>query len=119
MISIRHLLRCLLLASLFFQLIGAALANNALPIPRFVSTRASEVNMRTGPNVRYPVRWVFVKKGEPVEILAEFEQWRKIRDHQGDSGWVHETMLSGKRYVILEGADIHLLYKKPAKTSTP
>lgn len=92
-----------------------------LPLPRFVSIKSSEANLRTGPNVRYPVRWVFIKKGEPVEITAEFEQWRKVRDKQGDEGWVHESMLSGQRYVILEGRNdtLHRLYRKPSSTSYP
>jgi SH3-like domain-containing protein len=80
-----------------------ACAKTELPLPRFVSIKSNEVNARTGPNIRYPIRWVYVKKGEPVELVAEFEQWRKIRDKKGDEGWVHESMLSGKRKVIIIG----------------
>jgi len=84
-----------------------------LPLPRFASLKSSEANARTGPNVRYPVRWVFVRRGEPVEITAEFEQWRKIRDKEGDDGWVHESMLSGKRVVIITGEKPQVIYRKP------
>lgn len=90
----------------------AAVPNNTLPIPRFVSIKSSEANMRAGPNVRYPIQWVFVKKGEPVEVIAEFEQWRKIRDKQGDQAWIHESMLSGRRHVIIIGNKPQVLYKK-------
>ncbi len=78
-------------------------AENGLLVPRFVSLRASEVNLRTGPGVRYPVEWVFVRKGIPVEIVAEFENWRKVRDWQGTEGWVHRSMLSGRRTMVTIG----------------
>ena len=72
-----------------------------LPLPRYVSVRADEVNVRTGPGVRYPIDWVFVRENMPVEVVAEFETWRQIRDWQGVTGWVHRSMLSGKRTVMV------------------
>ncbi len=72
-----------------------------LPVPRFVTLRSSEANLRTGPGVSYPVEWVFVRKEMPVEITAEFDTWRRIRDWEGSEGWVHQSMLSGKRAVIV------------------
>ena len=74
---------------------------SGLPIPRFASLRSDEVNVRTGPGPRYPIEWVFKRKAMPVEIVAEFENWRKIRDWQGASGWVHQSLLSGKRSFII------------------
>jgi SH3-like domain-containing protein len=74
---------------------------SGLKIPRFASLRSGEVNVRTGPGTRYPVEWVFVKRGLPVEITAEFGAWRRIRDGQGAEGWVHRSMLSGKRTVVV------------------
>ena len=87
-------------------LAGAAqeTAGSGLPIPRFVSLRADEVNVRTGPGVRYPVDWVFVRRHMPVEVTAEFDTWRKIRDWQGTEGWVHKSMLSGRRMLLVTGA---------------
>ena len=70
---------------------------SGLPIPRFVSLRADEVNMRTGPGVRYPIDWVYARQGLPVQVIGEFEAWRQIRDSEGSTGWVHRTMLSGRR----------------------
>ncbi|MDR3518699.1 MAG: SH3 domain-containing protein [Azospirillaceae bacterium] len=75
--------------------------NSGLPVPRFVSLRSAEVNLRTGPGVRYPVEWVFVRREMPVEITAEFDTWRRIRDWDGTEGWVHQSMLSGKRAIVV------------------
>ncbi len=68
---------------------------------RFASLRADEVNVRAGPGVRYPVKWVFVRKKLPVAITAEFESWRKIRDSEDAEGWVHRAMLSAKRSIVI------------------
>jgi len=72
--------------------------------PRFVSLRADVVNLRTGPGDRYPVEWVYHRKGLPVEIIAQYEQWRRIRDSQGTEGWVHQRLVTGQRNVIVKGA---------------
>ncbi len=73
-----------------------------LPLPRFVSLRAAEVNLRIGPGVRYPIDWVYHRRGLPVEVIDEFETWRRIRDHEGTMGWVHQSMLEGRRSVLVE-----------------
>ncbi len=93
-------------------------AQNAsgLPLPRFVSLRSGEVNMRTGPGVQYPVEWVFMRKSLPVEIIAEFETWRKVRDWEGTQGWIHQSMLSGKRGIIIMGDVRNLRTKDDAKS---
>jgi SH3-like domain-containing protein len=88
-----------------------------LPIPRFVSLRSAEVNLRTGPGTNYPVDWVFVRRGLPVEVIAEFDVWRKIRDWQGTVGWVHQSMLDGKRAARVTGADRELR-AEPAESAT-
>src|SRR6185369_11555092 len=86
---------------------------SGLPIPRFATLKSDEVNVRTGPGPRYPVDWVFKRKGMPVEIVAEYENWRKIRDFQGASGWVYQGLLTGKRSFIIAAkpASVH---KTPA-----
>ena len=76
---------------------------SGLPLPRFVSLRASEVNMRTGPGVRYPVDWVYKRRQLPVEVIAEFGTWRKVRDGRGTQGWIHLSMLSGQRSLQITG----------------
>ena len=82
---------------------------SGLPIPRFASLRSDEINMRTGPGTRYPIEWVFTKPGIPVEIIAEYEIWRRVRDPQGTEGWMHKSALSGKRMAIVTGGmrDLH------------
>src|ERR1700690_2889190 len=74
-----------------------------LPIPRFASLRANDVNLRTGPGTRYPIEWVFTHQGMPVEITAEYETWRRVRDADGDEGWVHKNGLMGLRAAIVTG----------------
>lgn len=78
-------------------------AEKALPVPRFVSLRVDEVNLRAGPGERYPIEWVLIKKGLPVEIIDEFDVWRKIRAPEGSEGWVHQRMVTGTRTVVIEG----------------
>ena len=76
-------------------------ANEDLPLPRFASLRSGEVNLRTGPGTNYPVDWVLTRRAMPVEVLAEFDIWRKIRDWQGTVGWVHQSMLTGNRTALI------------------
>jgi|TARA_R110002126_G_scaffold13118_1_gene56185 SH3-like domain-containing protein len=72
-----------------------------LPLPRFVSVRSSKVNARTGPALRYPIQWIYKRANMPVEITAEFDAWRQIKDIEGSVSWVHSTLLSGKRTAII------------------
>ncbi len=95
----------ILTATLLALLPGVTLSQSANPKTsdpiRFASLRADEVNVRAGPGVRYPVKWVFVRKKLPVAITAEFESWRKIKDSEGAEGWVHRAMLSAKRSTVI------------------
>lgn len=93
-----------------------AIADTGLPLPRFASLRANKVHLRTGPGVRYPVDWIFVQRNMPVEIVAEFENWRKVRDWQGTEGWVHRSMLSGKRTAVIKGG-VQPLRREPASSA--
>jgi SH3-like domain-containing protein len=88
-----------------------------LPIPRFASLKSNQIYVRAGPNVSYPIQWVYVSANEPVEIVAEFEQWRRIRDKYGDGGWVHQSMLSGKRFVVVIGNSSREIYKEQSHKS--
>lgn len=91
--------RALLVAVLFFApaLASAVEGPSGLPLPRFATTRSTPINVRVGPGTKYGVAWVYVKAGTPVEIVQEFDTWRKIRDFDGSEGWVHQNLLSGKR----------------------
>jgi len=79
---------------------------SGLPLPRFATTRSNPINVRVGPGTRYDMAWKYLKPGVPVEIVQEFDTWRKIRDLDGSEGWVHQNLLSGRRaaYVAAESA---------------
>lgn len=70
---------------------------SGLKLPRFVTTRSHPINVRVGPGTRYQIAWNYTVSGVPVEIIQEFDTWRKIRDVDGDEGWVHQSLLSGNR----------------------
>ena len=89
---------------------------SGLPVPRFVSLKSDRVNVRSGPNKDQEVRWVYTRAGMPVEITAEFENWRRIRDWEGAEGWVYHSLLSGKRSAVVVPTlkdDLVPLYASP------
>ncbi|MBL4615732.1 MAG: hypothetical protein JKY27_12775 [Magnetovibrio sp.] len=96
----------------------AQVSGSGLPLPRFVSLRAGEVNLRTGPGVQYPVEWVYRKTGLPLEVIAEYKTWRKVRDWEGSQGWVHQTMLSAKRGFVVTGGTRAIYAKSNGKSRT-
>lgn len=105
------------LAVLVFAIIGTAINNPAyaqsanergirvgtsgLPLPRFVSLKSNQVNVRVGPGRDYDIAWIFVKGGLPVEVFQESDNWRRIRDAAGNSGWVFHSLLSGRRTALV------------------
>jgi SH3-like domain-containing protein len=93
-------------------LASAAENEAAQKLPRFVSLRSDQVNLRVGPGENYPIEWVLTRKEMPVEITRQFENWRMIRDWQGTEGWVHERMVTGKREVVVKGG-IRALHREP------
>jgi len=74
---------------------------SGLPLPRYVSLKADRVNLRTGPGTEYPTTWVYRRAGLPLEVVSEFEGWRKVRDSEGSSGWVVQSLLSGRRTALV------------------
>jgi SH3-like domain-containing protein len=72
-----------------------------LPVPRYVSLKTDRVNLREGPSKEHRTAWVFQRAGLPVEIVAEFETWRRIRDAEGTEGWVLHSLLSGRRTALV------------------
>jgi SH3-like domain-containing protein len=77
-----------------------------LPVPRFVSIKPNRVNLRTGPGTEYPTSWVYKREGLPLEIIQEFEGWRKVRDSEGTMGWVLHHFLSGRRTALIEPYEV-------------
>lgn len=96
---------------------GSAYAVTGLPIPRFVSLASDKIFMRTGPGQKYPLMWEYNRKNLPVEIILEFDVWRKIRDYEGSEGWVHKSLLSGKRFVMVRAEEPVPLLRKPEAES--
>lgn len=96
---------------------AAEKSGSGLPLPRFVSLRSEEVNLRAGPGVQYPVDWVYNRQNLPVQILAEYDTWRKVSDWQGTQGWVHQSMLTGRRTVMVTGGKRVLRRKPHAKSA--
>lgn len=70
-------------------------------LPRFVSVKAGEARIRSGPGTQYPIEWVLVRPDLPIEITAEFDVWRKVRDWEGVEGWVHRRTLTSRRTVMV------------------
>ncbi len=86
-------------------------AGTDLPIPRFVSLGSSMVNLRRGPSKDYPIDWVLKKRGLPAEVVAEYEQWRRLRIEDGTEGWVHQSLIVGKRTALVAAPETALLNK--------
>ncbi len=80
------------------SIVTAQTSIRQLPLPRFASLRASKANLHVGPGPNYPVNWILLRSNMPLEIIAEFANtWRQVRDWQGTEGWIHKSMLKGKR----------------------
>src|SRR6476660_7327498 len=79
----------------------SAQTTSGLPLPRYVSLKSDHVNVRAGPTTDNDVAWVYTRSGLPVEITAEFENWRRVRDSEGAEGGVYHSMLSGRRTAVV------------------
>jgi SH3-like domain-containing protein len=107
--------------------VGAAAAakdstptTSGLPVPRYVSLKSDHVNVRAGPTKDNDVAWVYTRSGLPVEITAEYENWRRVRDSEGAEGWVYHSLLSGRRTAVVtmkNKDDLASLYESADKTS--
>lgn len=87
-----------------------------LPIPRFVSLKAREANLRRGPSLSHRIDWVFKQRGYPLEVVAEYGHWRRVRDNEDAMGWIHYSLISGVRMAVItdDTADLH---RKPDGSS--
>jgi len=95
---------------------GSVATTSGLPVPRFVSLKADRVTVRGGPDKDHDVAWIYTRAGWPVEITAEFENWRRIRDCDGAEGWVYHSLLTGKRTAAVQlktKTDLASLYQGP------
>src|SRR5688500_9370807 len=97
---------------------------SGLPLPRFVSLKSGRVNARVGPGLNYPVEWLYMKPGLPMEIIQEYDNWRRVRDSDGAEGWINQSLLSGKRTGIAapwqRGKDASItLLAEPSQDASP
>tara|TARA_Y100000590_G_C15237560_1_gene832464 strand:+ start:127 stop:654 length:528 start_codon:yes stop_codon:yes gene_type:complete len=76
-----------------------------LKIPRYVSLKSDDVNLRVGPSLIYPIKINYIKKNLPIEIINEYEVWREVKDIDGNIGWIHKSLLKGDRYGIITAND--------------
>ena len=90
---------------------------SGLPVPRFVSLKSDVVNMRVGPGHEYPLQWVYVRKNLPLKVISEFDVWRKVVDHEGQTGWVHGQLVSLKRYGVITSFNAKLRAKPDQQAS--
>src|ERR1051325_7013502 len=103
-----------------FSAKDAAGSSSGLPVPRYVSLKSDHVNVRAGPTKDNDVAWVYTRSGLPVEITAEFENWRRVRDSEGAEGWVYHSLLSGRRTAVITMKtkdDLASLYDRPDATA--
>jgi SH3-like domain-containing protein len=87
-----------------------------LPLPRYVSMKAAEGNVRRGPSLTHRIDWVFKRRGMPLQITAEYGNWRRVQDRDGAGGWVHYALLSGVRTVLIE-SELLTVYTSPDPNS--
>ena len=83
---------------------------------RFVSLKAARANLRVGPGRRYPIEWVYTRPGLPLLVIAHFDQWRWVRDHEGTKGWMHKSLLSGRRTTLIMGG-VQTVHQRPVSGS--
>src|SRR5215469_6187053 len=104
-----------------FSAKDTAMTTSGLPVPRYVSLKYDHVNVRAGPTKDNDVSWVYTRAGLPVEITAEFENWRRVRDSEGSEGWVYHSLLSGRRTAVVtmkHKDDLAPLYESADTAST-
>src|SRR3979490_575999 len=102
-----------------FSAKDSPVTTSGLPVPRYVSLKSDHVNVRAGPTKDNDVAWVYTRSGLPVEITAEFENWRRVRDSEGAEGWVYHSLLSGRRTAVITMKtkdEFATLYDRPDPT---
>jgi len=115
--GVRNLCKAVLLGGLLCPVPALASERGTvtnLPVPRFVSMKAAEGNVRRGPSLTHRIDWVFKRRDIPLIITAEYGHWRRVEDRDGAGGWVHYSLLSGTRTAIVE-TDMLELLNQPAE----
>ena len=114
--AIRYIVTCfLILGTPYLPALAkekTVTGDSGYSVPRYVSLAHDTVNVRTGPNNKYPITWIFKKAGLPVKVIAEYKDWRKIIDSEGAAGWIWEPLLSSRRTGLII-AERQKLLKNP------
>ena len=97
-----------LISSNLYAKVGSV---TGLQIPRFVSLKSDDVNLRVGPSINYPIELKYVHINLPVEVIEEFDAWRKISDHKKNIGWVHKSLIKGDRFILINNDS--MIFKRP------
>ena len=92
---------CLILINTSFTSAETLGNETGLKIPRFVSLKSDNSNLRAGPGENYPIKLKYIVANTPVEIIDEYIDWRKINDYEGNNGWLHKSLIKGKRFAIV------------------
>lgn len=116
-----RLLQFLIVASLLISSVSGPVwaaddekeADADMKLPRFAMLASPEVNLRTGPGTRYPIDWIIRRKGLPVEIVQQFEHWRKVKTPDGTTGWAHKVMLNSYRALVITGTQPQVMFAQP------
>jgi SH3-like domain-containing protein len=102
---------------------GAGKGASGLPLPRYVSLKSKKVNIRIGPSTDYAVSWMYLKAGTPMEIIQEYDNWRRVRDAEGTEGWVNQALLSGERTALAapwmrgKGTEVYVNLRRDPQTT--
>ena len=100
-----------LISIIIFSLVGNADTGKetGLEIPRYVSLKSNDSNIRIGPSMNYPIEIKYILKNYPLKVLEEYEEWRKVEDFKKNTGWIHKSLITGNRTGII------LSNEKPVK----
>ena len=90
---------------------------SGLPIPRFVSLNCDEINLRVGPGRDYPIQRVYLRNDYPIKVIEEFGLWRRVKDHEGETGWMFHRLLSGQKTAMVIGTEDAFLHQSASPKS--
>ena len=76
-----------------------------MQLPRFVSLKSDDVNLRVGPSMNYPIELKYTQNDLPIEVIDEYDVWRKVKDHENNIGWLHKSLIKGERFVLTFNKD--------------
>ena len=98
-----------------FNLFAKTGVITGLDIPRFVSLKSNDANLRVGPSQNYPILIKYIQKNLPIEVIDEFDVWRKVKDYQNNIGWLHKSLIKGERFVLIntDGKNNKKIHNRP------